>query len=275
MSCALQQTVAICAPCQLSFVRICLFSSQAEVLQAGGYLWGNQGQSQNQIPLVPFQRQTLVSQGMKHSHGLSDARQLLSTCLQMKVSIPKVNSCRKRNSACWRQWPNRVRVMGSNAFTVKLLSDWGVDTSIWFHGCQCLDHESDKARKACKLKGRRSINLACGQWAMENSDIKFTEYHIGFGRDGCPHKIGKHTRWGNVQRLCCEMLQCVNDCRDKMVLRAQQAWSFWGALPYSLLELGRHLVDPIYCYWRLVEGKSIAIDGRFWLVWVEDYVGIS
>ena len=40
------------------------------------------------------------------------------------------------------------------------------------------------------------------------------------------------------------VVRCFNDCRDKMVLRAQQAWSFWGALPYSLLELGRHLVDP-------------------------------
>jgi hypothetical protein len=33
------------------------------------------------------------------------------------------------------------------------------------------------------------------------------------------------------------VVRCFNDCRDKMVLRAQQAWSFWGALPYSLLEL--------------------------------------
>ena len=125
------------------------------------------------------------------------------------------------------------------AFTVKLLSDWGVDTSIWFHGCQCLDHESDKARKACKLKGRRSINLACGQWKILISNLQnITLDSVAMVA------LTKLESIPDGETFKDFVERCFNDCRDKMVLRAQQAWSFWGALPYSLLELDRHLVDP-------------------------------
>ena len=125
----------------------------------------------------------------------------------------------------------------ATAFTVKVLSDWGVSTSVWFRGCQC-SHQTEKEQKQCPLKGRRGINLACGAWKSFIEDLN----KLTLNKDALL-AISKLEVLPGGQIFSAFLQRCFQDCKNKMELRARQAWTFWGDLPFSILELGRHYVD--------------------------------
>ena len=130
------------------------------------------------------------------------------------------------------------RKFWATAFTVQVLSDWGVATSIWFHGCMCLHHTTTKEHQQCRLKGRRAINLACGAWKGHINDLR----NLTLTRDALAaiSILQQSTDGGEFAEF---LHSCFQDCKAMMELRALQAWTFWGSLPFSLLELCRHLVD--------------------------------
>lgn len=127
------------------------------------------------------------------------------------------------------------------AFTVNVLSDWGVSTSVWLHDCMCSEsHTTDREKKQCRLKGRRAINLACGAW---KSFVRNLE-GLTLDRSALTAISNLENIDTNNGREYANFIQrCFQDCRDKMKLRCIQAFSFWDALPYSCLELGRHFAD--------------------------------
>lgn len=122
-------------------------------------------------------------------------------------------------------------------FTVKVLSDWGVSTSVWFRGCQC-SHQTEKEQKQCPLKGRTGIKLACGAWKSFIEDLN----KLTLNKDALL-AISKLEVLPGGQTFSAFLQRCFQDCKNKMELRARHAWTFWGDLPFSILELGRHYVD--------------------------------
>jgi hypothetical protein len=122
------------------------------------------------------------------------------------------------------------------AFTVQLLSDWGVSVSMWMHGCMC-SHETEKEQKKCHLKGRRAINLACGQWKVFIEELK--ELTLDRNALGAISKLKEF----DDEQFAQFVQTCFQDCKAKMELRSRQAWTFWGGLPFSVLEMCRHYVD--------------------------------
>lgn len=123
--------------------------------------------------------------------------------------------------------------------TVEGLSDWGVSLSVWLHGCQC-QHEDDKARSKCTLKGRKALLLACGGWHDFTRSLQACE-------------LSARARLLNTQlrdrsdedrQFATELCTGFQDCKSMMLLRLRQAYSFWDAMPFSILQLGQHLVLP-------------------------------
>ena len=100
------------------------------------------------------------------------------------------------------------------AFTVKVLSDWGMETSVWFHSCQCPKaiHPTDKSKKQCKLKGRRAISLACGSWKTFIRNLE----NLTLSNDALTALAqldqGEQSEANFIHR-------CFQDRRDKMVLK--------------------------------------------------------
>ena len=124
------------------------------------------------------------------------------------------------------------------AMAVDCLSGCGVATRVWMHECQCVHHQTDQEKKVCKLKGRKSVHFACCAWRSFIASLK-----------GLSSSPGMHTAMARL-RLDAEGSGCANEVmspflarRTDMEFRCQQAWSFWGSLPCSILELCRHYVD--------------------------------
>ena len=103
------------------------------------------------------------------------------------------------------------------------------------HGCRC-SHETEKEQKHCHLKGRRAINLACGHWKVFIEELKA----LTLDRNALA-AISKLT---DFDESFAQFVQtCFQDCKAKMELRSRRAWTFWGGLPFSVLEMCRHYVD--------------------------------
>ena len=130
----------------------------------------------------------------------------------------------------------------ATCLTVQCLSDWGVSTSVWFHSCACTHHQTDKEKQQCRLKGRRAVELAAGAWHSFTdslSDLKLTPVAL--------NEISKLEKIGNQdsKAYASSLMQNFQDCRSMMVFRSQQAWSFWDSMPFSILQMAKHLVPPL------------------------------
>ena len=130
----------------------------------------------------------------------------------------------------WRFWAIAAIVQG--------LSDWGVTTSVWLHERKCGSHETQKAKEACRLKGRCGIQLASGAWKCHMNALNNLKL---------PPKavlLMDQLRERGLQHVASNLFAAFEDCKRQMVLRCMQAWSFWDNLPHAVLGLARHLVDP-------------------------------
>ncbi len=129
----------------------------------------------------------------------------------------------------------------ATASVIDVLSNWGVGVSTWLHGCMCYHHTDDKQRKQCHLKGRRSVQLACGHWQSFCSGLKtlsLTKQALAalhtLQSDG-PCKDVAFSEF---------LMNSFQQCKAMMEMRSLQAWSWWSSLPFSVLEMSLHLVDP-------------------------------
>ena len=126
----------------------------------------------------------------------------------------------------------------ATCLTVQCLSEWGVSTSIWFHSCSC-KHSEKKDRDTCRLKGRRSVELACGAWKGFIADLKsLTLSRRALDALEALQALGQESRdyahW---------LTTCFTDCKADMEFRSVQAWSFWDTMPFSILEMAQHFVS--------------------------------
>lgn len=156
----------------------------------------------------------------------SNSKEMSQKELDMLTSIAKTDS------------PDGLKFWAT-AFTVDALSSWGVETSVWLHGCMCSSHETEKHQKQRRLKGRRAIQLALGAWKEFIHNLKT----ISLKREALSAISMLETLEDGGARYAQFLLRCFQDCKAMMELRARQAWTFWDSLPFSILELCRHYVD--------------------------------
>lgn len=120
----------------------------------------------------------------------------------------------------------------ATAELIHLLSDWGVGVSVFLQQCPCLHHKTNKERASCNLKGRRAINLSSGAW---NTFLNLLS----------SIKIPTECR-ALLQKLDAEtttaLLHSFSNCKEQMMFRGKQAWSFWDQLPYAMISRAEHLV---------------------------------
>ena len=134
-------------------------------------------------------------------------------------------------ASSWKFW--------ATCFTVQCLSEWGVSTSVWYHGCSC-KHETDKEKQQCTLKGRRAVDLASGAWMdFINSLIETKLSNKALAA------IAKLSNSGDDELVAFAsgLMQHFQDCKTMMIFRATQAWSFWQDMPFSILTMCKHLVS--------------------------------
>lgn len=127
----------------------------------------------------------------------------------------------------------------ATALMIQVLSDWGVSVSVWLHSCACTHHETKKEKDTCSLKGRRAVELALGQWRRFVDDLAGLPLTAAALEALSQLESSNQSQWGSF------LLQSFQDCKSTMLMRCKQAWSFWGTLPFSILELSQHLLDPV------------------------------
>lgn len=145
--------------------------------------------------------------------------------LQLLLSVAKADS------------PDGLRFWAT-CHVVQDLSEWGARTSIWLHGCQCFHHQTKKEQEACRLKGRRAVELALGAWRTFIQDLK----DLGLSQDSL-FALNRLEEYGDRQYASL-LLEGFQDCRTKMELRCVQAWSFWDLFPFSILRMCSHFISP-------------------------------
>lgn len=125
----------------------------------------------------------------------------------------------------------------ATCMVVQVLSEWGATISMWLHGCM-RQHNTEKEKKNCKLKGRRAVQLACGEWKTFLETLKQTCLTADCLESLSTLRGSGQSDWADY------LMQCFQETKARMEMRGRQAWSFWAVLPYSILELARHWIDP-------------------------------
>ena len=123
--------------------------------------------------------------------------------------------------------------------TVQNLSDWGVEVSVWLHDCPCA-HALDKERSTCNLKGRNALPLACGAWHAFTKKLQ----ECGLSPSATILHAQLKSQTEEDKSFASHLLSEFHDCKAMMLLRLRQAFSFWDALPFAILRMGRHLAFP-------------------------------
>ena len=121
----------------------------------------------------------------------------------------------------------------ATALLVSSLSDWGVMVSKQMHACPCQHHETDRDRSLCNLKGRCAILMANGLWQEFISDLQ--NVRITWECEELLHELPPDTQKS--------LRDTFAECKNQMIFRSMQAWSFWKTLPYSILAIGYHLIS--------------------------------
>lgn len=127
--------------------------------------------------------------------------------------------------------PESIKFWAS-AHAIQTLSNWGVAVSSWLHKCRCHHHKSERERDSCHLKGRCGIELAAGAWKdflVELEKLKLTNRTAEYLRK-LEHE--------SAQKL----MESFQNCKQEMLFRSQQAWSYWDQLPHNILALGYHFL---------------------------------
>ena len=157
----------------------------------------------------------------------TDAKELSQHELEMISSIADTSSLEGK-----KFW--------ATAFAIQALSDWGVSVSVWNHQCACSHHVTDKEKGACKLKGRRAIQLACGQWQKFVHQLN----SLSLTPTGLAHILQLKNQDPSDGAYADFLLTEFQNCKAEMEFKAKQSWSFWSSLPFSILEMCKHWVEP-------------------------------
>lgn len=155
----------------------------------------------------------------------SGSKEMSSHELEMLVSISDPTS------------PDSVKFWATAA-VVQVLSEWGVATSVWLHGCMCYHHKNDKERKGCHLKGRRAVELASGAWKTFRDDLE----HLSLSTTALQALSTLQTTSKDVDYHDF-LVNSFQECKAMMTFRSFQAWSWWSSLPFTVLQMGLHFVD--------------------------------
>ena len=114
---------------------------------------------------------------------------------------------------------------------IQPIVDFGHSVSSWLHSCPC---NCDPKRK-CILKGRRAIELACGEmdvWIGKLKALSLTKFAAAAHR-----KLEAE----DAETASC-LLTDWNNARGAVQLRMQQSFGFWKDAPWSILRIGECLV---------------------------------
>ncbi len=171
-----------------------------------------------------MRRQAAFSFLLADGDFATGSKEMTSSELELLTSIASSDSA--EGSKFW-----------TTCLVVQILSEWGATTSMWLHGCMC-QHQTDKERKNCRLKGRRGVQLACGEWRVFIETLQTSSLTPECLKSLSRLRDSGQSEWSEF------LMQCFQETKASMVMRARQAWSFWSVLPYSILELARHLIDP-------------------------------
>ena len=120
------------------------------------------------------------------------------------------------------------------------LADWGNHVTNWLHACPC---PKPCKQHRCAMKGRRSIDMACG---------RMNELICKLNAVGVSQKAGQLMRsLGNEVRST--LLTEFNTAKSCMHLRVTQSFSFWQQRPWSILRIGECLTAEAHwdSNWRL------------------------
>lgn len=113
---------------------------------------------------------------------------------------------------------------------LKPLVDWGAHFSNFLHACPC----PKPCEKNCALKGRRSIDMACGG---TDRFIKLLR------RASVPKQASDllRTSSGTFDFLLTQW----NAAKSAMELRIVQSFSFWTMRPWNLLRMAEGLLNDV------------------------------
>jgi hypothetical protein len=126
----------------------------------------------------------------------------------------------------------------STCMVVQVLSGWGASVSVWMHGCMCVHHKTEKEKGRCTLKGRRGVEMASGKWRSFLAELKSLSLTPAALEAIARLRDCGQSEWGDF------LMTSFQECKASVEMRCIQAWSFWGSLPYSILELASHFVNP-------------------------------
>ena len=120
---------------------------------------------------------------------------------------------------------------------IQPIVDFGHSVSSWLHSCPC----NCAPKHKCILKGRRAIELACGEMDALIGKLKalsLTKFAA--------------TAHRKLEAQDAETASCLltdwNNARGAVQLRMQQSFGFWKDAPWSILRIGECLVRAARAY---------------------------
>ena len=119
----------------------------------------------------------------------------------------------------------------TTCFVLQPLVNFGHNVLVWLHSCCC----GCDSKTSCPLKGRRSIELACGQVTVFLK--KLEAVHLS------KWAIEAHTKLFTTDPgRATNLLNDWKTAKAKIHLRMKQSFGFWEQLPWSILRVGECLV---------------------------------
>ena len=133
-----------------------------------------------------------------------------------------------------------AQVFWTTCFLLQPLVDYGHGVSVWLHSCPCGCIRENPATPPCPLKGRRSIELACGK--VDDFLAKLERVSL--------------TKWASEAHsallkvdhgIATALLNDWNTAKSKIHLRIKQTLGYWKNPPWSILRIGECLIRKEPC----------------------------
>lgn len=127
-----------------------------------------------------------------------------------------------------------AQIFWTTCFILQPLVNFGHSMLAWIHSCCCGCDE----KTICPLKGRRSIEMACGKYKDFLKQLERTTL-TKWARE-C------HTDLVKVDPdMANNLLNDWQTAKAKVHLRIEQSFGFWGQLPWSILRVGECLAVDV------------------------------
>lgn len=132
-----------------------------------------------------------------------------------------------------------AQIFWTTCFILQPLVDYGHWVLSWLHSCSCGCDPKDTTKNPCPLKGRRSIELACGKARDFLAELQ--RVHLSKWATEA-HSILRKTDLDLANNL----LNDYQTAKAKIHLRISQSLGYWEQPPWSILRVGECLVrnDP-------------------------------